>query len=59
MGEPAEAQPFGVGLTNFVGVVTPTFHQLFNPGKSRAVFRRKLKPRVKPLVNISEETAAE
>ena len=53
MGELAAAQAFGVGFTNTVGVVTPTFHQVFRPGKLRTVFairkRRKLKAHIMPL----------
>ena len=45
-------QPFGVGLTADVGRVTPTFHEVFKPGKLRRVFlpskRGKRKPRPKP-----------
>ena len=64
MGELAAAQAFGVGFTNTVGVVTPTFHQVFRPGKLRTIFakrkRRKLKARIMPLEkHISEKTAAE
>jgi hypothetical protein len=56
MGEPAATQAFGVGFTNTVGVVTPTFHQVFRPGKLRTIYakrkRRKLKARIMPLESI-------
>ena len=52
----AAAQALGVGFTNTVGVVTPTFHQVFRPGKLRTIFakckRRKLKAPIMLLESI-------